>query len=46
MSENYRFYQSKMAQLRTSRVSNQPLHNQLHELFMFVLRCEARWELF
>ena len=46
MSDNYRFYQSKMAQLRASRASNRPLLNQLHDLFMFVARCEARWELF
>jgi len=46
MSENYKFYESKMAQLRAFRVSNRPLLNQLHELFMFVAGCEARWERF
>jgi hypothetical protein len=46
MSDNYKFYRTKMAQLRTSRAINRPLLNQLHELFMFVARCEARWESF
>jgi hypothetical protein len=46
MSDNYRFYESKMAQLRASRLSSRPLLNQLHELFKFVARCEGRWDLF
>jgi hypothetical protein len=46
MSENYKFYQTKMALLRASRAINRPLLNQLRELFMFVAQCEARWESF
>jgi hypothetical protein len=46
VSENYRFYQSKMAQVRASRAINRPLLNQLRELYMVVAQCEARWESF
>jgi hypothetical protein len=44
MSENYRFYMTKMAALRASRESNRPLANQLLELMAFVAQCEARWD--
>ena len=44
MSENYRFYRSKMAEVRASRSISRPLINQLRELFAFVAQCEARWE--
>lgn len=46
MSENYRLYRIKMAELRASREANRPLAKQLRELLMFVARCEARWETF
>jgi len=42
MSENYRFYMTKMAKLRTLRASNGPLLNQLRDLLAFVAQCEAR----
>ena len=44
MSENYRFYSTKMAALRASRTMSGPLMNQLRELFAFVAECEARWQ--
>ena len=44
MSNNYRFYASKMEELRVRREENRPLLGQLHELFLFVKKCEARWE--
>jgi hypothetical protein len=43
MSENYRFYGTKMAALRASRAANRPLLSQLRELLAFVAQCEARW---
>ena len=43
MSNNYRFYSEKMAQLRVYRGANRPLQSQLDELFAFVRRCEALW---
>jgi hypothetical protein len=43
MSENYRFYSAKMAELRVYRAASRPLHDQLHELLVFVRMCEARW---
>jgi hypothetical protein len=43
MSYNYRFYASKMEELRVRREANRPLSHQLHELFLFVKECEARW---
>lgn len=43
ISENYRIYAAKMAELRAYRAINGPLLNQLKELFMFVRLCEARW---
>jgi hypothetical protein len=44
VSNNYRFYAAKMAELRVYRDANRPLQTQLHELFAFVRQCEARWE--
>lgn len=41
MSENYRFYSAKIAELRVCRAANRPLHDQLHELLVFVRMCEA-----
>ena len=43
MSNNYRFYAAKMAELRVYRYAKRPLQNQLHELFAFVSACEAQW---
>ena len=44
MSHNYRFYASKMEELRVCREIDRPLVSQLHELFLFVEECETRWE--
>jgi hypothetical protein len=44
VSENYKFYAAKMAELRVYRASTRPLHGQLLELFVFVKRCEAQWK--
>ena len=44
VSTNYRAYAAKMAEVRAHRASNRPLHNQINELFAFVMRCEARWK--
>lgn len=44
MSENYRFYFKKMAELRAARIASGPLRSQLVELLGFVRECEARWE--
>jgi len=44
MSHNYRFYASKMEELRVRREVNRPLHSQLNELFLLVRECEAQWE--
>jgi hypothetical protein len=43
MSENYKVYGAKMAELRASRAINRPLQNQLRDLLAFVAQCEARW---
>ena len=43
MSENYRHYVRKMAELRAAREANRPLYLQLIELLQFVLECEASW---
>ena len=45
MSENARFYQQKMAQLRSDRRPNGPLREQLNDIFRAVAQCEARWAL-
>ena len=44
MSNNYRFYSAKMAELRAQRSANRPLQSQLDELFAFVRLCEAEWK--
>ncbi len=43
MSDNYRFYAKKMAELRAARLVASPLYGQLIELLHFVLLCEAAW---
>jgi hypothetical protein len=43
VSDNYKFYSAKMAELRAQRGVNRPLQSQLDELFAFVMLCEARW---
>ena len=44
MSDNYRHYQAKIAQLRRARQSA-PLRLQLIEILDVVRDCEARWAL-
>ena len=44
MSDNYRLYRQKMAQLRFAR-RNGALRRQLTELLNLVRECEARWAL-
>jgi hypothetical protein len=44
MSHNFRFYASKMEELRVRRDLNRPLQSQLSQLFLFVRECEAQWE--
>lgn len=44
MSHNYRFYASKMEELRVRRDVNRPLQSQLNQLFLFVRECEAQWD--
>jgi len=44
MSHNYRFYASKMEELRVRREVNRPLESQLNELLLLVKECEAKWE--
>jgi len=44
MSHNYKFYASKMEELRVSRDVNRPLQSQLNQLFLFVRECEAQWD--
>jgi len=44
VSDNYRSYAAKMAELRVYRSHNRSLESQLHELLLFVLRCEALWD--
>jgi len=44
MSHNYRFYASKMEELRVRREVNRPLQSQLNELLLLVKECEAKWE--
>ena len=45
MSENERFYQQKMAELRAGRRQNRPLDHQLSEILDVVAECERRWAL-
>jgi hypothetical protein len=44
VSSNYTLYAAKMAELRARRAAGRPLHAQLQELLLFVMKCEARWE--
>jgi len=44
MSHNYRFYASKMEELRVRRDVNRPLQSQLNQLFLYVSECEAQWD--
>jgi hypothetical protein len=44
VSENYRFYAAKMAELKAHRSANRPLNDQIIELMMFIRTCELRWE--
>lgn len=44
MSENYRFYAAKMAELGAYRSAKQPLQSQFDELMSFVKTCEEQWE--
>jgi hypothetical protein len=43
MSENYKLYALKMAELRAAREAKRPLRRQLDELLEFVRQCEAAW---
>jgi hypothetical protein len=45
MSENYKLYVQKMAELRTTREANRPLREQVEALFQVIRECEARWAL-
>jgi hypothetical protein len=45
MSDNYKAYAEKMAELRARRAQSRPLRGQVEELFAVVRQCEARWEL-
>ena len=44
MSGNYGLYAAKMAELRAQRKARGPLHNQLQELLLFVMKCEMQWD--
>ena len=44
MSSNYGLYAAKMAELRTQRAANGPLHRQLQELLLCVMKCEMQWD--
>jgi hypothetical protein len=43
MSENYKLYAQKIAELRAAREASRTLRRQLEELFEFVRQCEAAW---
>ena len=43
MSENVRFYRQKMDENRAGRRRQQPLSDQLREIFAVVADCERRW---
>lgn len=45
MSENFRFYVSKMNERRDWLRSTAPLRQQLADLFSAVAQCEATWAL-
>jgi hypothetical protein len=44
MSDNCVFYMAKIAALRAQREARRPLHNQLQELLLFVMKCEMQWD--
>ena len=44
MSENYRFYMKKAAEVRAAHAASGPLRSQLLELLGFVRECDARWD--
>lgn len=44
VSENYKYYAAKMAELRAYRSANRPLHSQFDELISIVKACEEQWE--
>jgi hypothetical protein len=44
VSDNYKLYAAKMAELRAYRAANRPLHGQFNELIAFVKTCEEQWE--
>jgi hypothetical protein len=44
VSSNYALYPAKMAALRAQREAKRPLHNQLQELLLFVMKCEMQWD--
>ncbi|HEV2029856.1 MAG TPA: hypothetical protein VGS16_15210 [Candidatus Dormibacteraeota bacterium] len=43
MSDNMKFYETKMAELKRARTVSRPLNGQFEELMLFVQECEARW---
>jgi hypothetical protein len=45
MSENYKFYVKKVAEVRAARTADGPLRHQLEELLQVVRKCEAIWAL-
>ena len=44
MSGNCGLYAAKMAELRAQREARRPLRDQLHELLLFVTKCEMEWD--
>jgi hypothetical protein len=43
MSEKYKLYAQKMAELKAARLADRPLRRQLEEFLEFVRRREAAW---
>ena len=43
MSEHYRLYVKKVAEVRAARAANGSLRHQLEELLQVVRKCEAIW---
>ena len=44
MSSNCGLYAAKMAELRAQRAVEGPLHKQLQELLLCVMKCEMQWD--
>ena len=44
MSSNCGLYAAKMAELRAQRAVKGPLHRQLQELLLYVMKCEMQWD--